>query len=71
MIRVVVSGIHYPLSMMKYFITALQRREDIELFTVGPFTGTYIPWAGGMQLPAKYVKQPDLAGSCIPPAQGM
>ena len=60
MIRIVVSGIHFPLSMMKYFIAALQRREDVELFTTGPFTGTYIPWNGGMQLPAKYAKQPDL-----------
>lgn len=58
--RIVVSGIFYPLSMMSYFIRALQRREDVELFTVGPFTGDYIPWNGGMHLPMRYVHTPSL-----------
>lgn len=60
-IKVVLSGIFYPLAMLTYFWRALERREDVELFTVGPFTGTYIPWASGMHISAKYVRQPDLA----------
>jgi len=62
-IRVLVVGLHYPLSMMLYFIRALQRRNDVELITAGPFTGTYIPWSdaqhpSGMHLPAKYLYTP-------------
>lgn len=60
-IKVVISGIHYPLSMMKYFIRAFQRRKDVELFTVGPYTGDFIPWAGGMRIPNKYIESPDVA----------
>jgi hypothetical protein len=36
----------------------LERRDDIELITVGPYTGTYIPWNGGMTLLPKYDKPP-------------
>ena len=57
-LKVVVSGIHYPLSMMTYFIRALQRRPDIDLVTVGPFTNTFIPWNNGMHLPVRYVHKP-------------
>ena len=59
--KVVISGIFYPMTMMEYFIRAFDRREDVELFLVGPYTETWIPWAGGMNLPAKYVRTPDLA----------
>jgi len=61
MIKVAVSGIHYPLSMMKYFIRALQRRDDVELVTVGPFTGNKIPWSGGLTISQKYVETPKIA----------
>lgn len=61
MIKVVISGIHYPMSMMLYFIRAFQRREDVELYTVGPFTNDWIPWMGGMRVPRKYINYPDLA----------
>lgn len=57
-IKVVCSSIWYPLSMSRYFERALERRDDVELITVGPHTGTYIPWRGGMHLPAKYGKSP-------------
>lgn len=60
MIRVCLSFIHYPMAIARYFESALRRRSDVELFTVGPYSGTWIPWAGGMQLPAKYAKAPDL-----------
>ena len=59
-IKVVVSGIHYPVTMMGYFIRALERRDDVELLTVGPFTGDWIPWEYGMRVPLKYVKTPDI-----------
>lgn len=59
-IKVVVSGIFYPLAMMHYFIRAFQRREDVELWTVGPFTGDWIPWNGGMRLPQRYLFTPNL-----------
>jgi hypothetical protein len=55
---VVVSGTFYPLTMMHYFIFALKRRPDVELITVGPYTGTWIPWKGGMHLPQQYATPP-------------
>lgn len=60
MIKIVLSGIFYPLAMLRYFEAALKRRDDIELFAVGPYTGAWIPWNGGMNLPAKYAKPPNL-----------
>ena len=51
-------GIHYPLSMMRYMIEALEDRDDVDLWTYGPFTGNNIPWNGGMQLDQRYVKTP-------------
>lgn len=59
--KIVLSGIYYPLAILRYFEAALKRRDDIELFTVGPFTGTRIPWNGGMNLLPKYAKLVDLA----------
>lgn len=46
--------------MAHYFLRALQRRDDIELKTVGSFSGNYIPWRGGMTVPQKYVYTPDV-----------
>ena len=57
--KIIVSGLFYPVTMMGYFIRALERRDDVELFLVGPYTGDWIPWNGGMRLPFKYVKTPD------------
>lgn len=59
--KVVLSGIFYPMAILRYFEAALKRREDVELFTVGPYTGTWIPWNNGMDLPQKYAKTPDFA----------
>ena len=66
--RIVVSYLAYPLSMATYFIRALQRRDDVELFRVAPFTGTWIPWSKpgqdprlGMNLPSKYLDPPEIA----------
>ena len=57
-IKVALVGIYFPLAMLRYFERALERRDDIELVTVGPFTGNWIPWNGGMNLLPKYFKSP-------------
>lgn len=58
--RVVLSGLFFPMAILRFFEAALKRRADIELFTVGPYSGTWIPWNSGMNLLPKYAKQPDL-----------
>lgn len=58
--RVVLSSLWYPMSISRFYEAALRRRDDVELFTVGPYSGTWIPWAGGMNLLPKYAIQPDL-----------
>jgi len=60
MLKIAVSGIHYPLSMMTWFIRALQRREDVELITVGPYTEDWIPWNYGMRISRKYIHCPTI-----------
>lgn len=59
--NVVLTGIFYPMAILRYFERALVRRDDVSLFTAGPYTGTWIPWNGGMNLPSKYAGAPDLA----------
>lgn len=51
----------FPLSMSRYFERAFQRRDDVDLVTVGPYTGQWIPWMTGMNLPIKYAKSPVVA----------
>ena len=58
--RVVLSGLFYPVAIMRYFESALENRDDVELITVGPYTENWIPWAGGMTLPEKYAKSPTI-----------
>ena len=58
--KIVLSGIYYPVAILRYFEAALRRRTDVELFTVGPYTGNKIPWNGGVVLPEKYARRPDL-----------
>jgi len=58
--RVVVSGIFYPMAILRYFEAAFQRRQDIELVTMGIYTGRKIPWGGGMLLAERYAKPPDI-----------
>lgn len=57
----------YPLAMGTYFVRALRRRPDVDLKVVGPYSGSFIPWLGGMHLPVKYVLAPDIPLS-YPPA---
>lgn len=59
-IKVLLSYIVYPLAMATYFKKALQHREDVDLKVVGPYTGAFIPWQGGMTLPTKYALPPDI-----------
>lgn len=68
-IKVVLSGIFYPMAILRYFEAALRRRSDVELTTAGMYTGRRIPWDGGMLLSADYAKSPDIRmpqGSSIP-----
>lgn len=61
--RVVCSFIHYPVAIGRYYQFALQRLAAtgaIELKTAGPYTGAWIPWAGGINLPVTYAKPPDI-----------
>lgn len=61
MIKVALGCLHFPLTMASYFMRAFKRREDVELWTFGPFTNNFIPWNYGMTLPQKYVVTPDFA----------
>ena len=59
-LKVLLLNKFWPLTMGHYFMRALQRRDDIELKTVGQFSGSYIGWKGGMRVPEKYVYTPDI-----------
>lgn len=50
----------YPFALASYFRRALERREDVELYTCGEFFGQEIPWNGGMTIPMKYPNHVDL-----------
>ncbi len=45
----------YPLAIASYYRRALERRNDIDLVTVGEFFGQSIPWSSGMTIPMKYL----------------
>lgn len=59
-IKVLLFSIHYPFAIKNYFENAFRRRNDIDLLTCGPFTGAWTPWMGGMDLPQKYVRTPNI-----------
>lgn len=59
-LKVLLLYIVYPLAMGTYFKRALERRTDIDLKVVGPYSGTYIPWLGGMTVSPKYAIPPDV-----------
>lgn len=57
-IRIAFGGIFYPLWMGRYMLEALLRREDVEVWSYGPFTNDWIPWGGGMHIAHKYIRTP-------------
>lgn len=59
-IKILCLSLWYPLSMSRYFEDALRHNENIDLKTVGVFTGDWIPWMGGMNLKGKYAKSVDI-----------
>lgn len=59
-IKILCLSIWYPLSMSRYFEKAFRHHPNVDLKTTGPFTGSWIPWQGGMNLPEKYAIPPDL-----------
>lgn len=69
--KIAFTMIHYPVAMGRYFLEALLRRSDVEVWTAGPFTGRYIPWGGGMHLPPNYVRPPDFPMPCTAGAPPM
>ncbi len=60
MLKVLLLYIAYPLAMGTYFRRALERRTDVDLKVTGVYTGSWIPWMGGMELPQKYAKPIDI-----------
>jgi hypothetical protein len=60
-IKVLLFFTHYPLALARYFENALRLIESVELKTVGVYTGAWIPWQGGINLPMKYAKPPDVS----------
>jgi len=60
MINVVLSGIFYPVAILRYFERALRRNPNIDLKTMGPWTGRWIPWSGGMLLDEGIGTPPDV-----------
>ena len=63
-LTVCISGLIYPVTMMRFFWEALEKRDDCKVFSIGPFFGNFIPWPNdqgtpGRFLPDKYTKVPD------------
>lgn len=58
-IKVLLFYLAYPMAIGTYFRKALEHREDIDLKITGIYTGRWIPWNGGMELPEKYAKPID------------
>lgn len=58
-IRIVITYIAYPVAMARYIHEALIALPSVEVWSAGPFTGPWIPWGGGMNLPPKYLLKPD------------
>lgn len=59
-VKVLLNSIWYPMAIARYWERAFRSREDVELMTVGSFTGNWIPWKGGMTVPQRYAISPDI-----------
>jgi len=59
-LKVLLHSLFYPMAIAAYYRRALEQRDDIDLKVTGVYTGNFIPWKGGMNLPQKYVSPPDI-----------
>lgn len=59
-IKVLCLSLWYPLSMSRYFEKAFRHREDVDFLACGVYTGSWIPWLGGMNVDEKYAIPPDI-----------
>ncbi len=59
-IKILLLYIVYPMAIATYFKKALEHRDDVDLIVCGPYTGNWIPWNHGMNLPEKYAIPPDV-----------
>lgn len=59
--RILLAYKAFPFCIASYYRHVLEKMPDVELFTVGEYTGDFIPWGNGMRLHAKYVKSVDIA----------
>ncbi len=57
-LKVILSGLIYPVTMLRFFWEELERRENIELSVVGPYFDDWIPWHNGITISKLYVKTP-------------
>lgn len=48
------------MAILRFYEAALRRRDDVELYTAGPYSGAWIPWSGGVNLLPKYAAAPNL-----------
>lgn len=67
MLNVVLTGIFYPIAILRYIEQAFARRDDVRLIRVGPYTGNWVPWpnltnpqVAGVTLPQKYAVEPEV-----------
>lgn len=58
-LKIAFTYLAYPVAMSRYMLDALQRRDDVEILSCGPFSNTWIPWKSGIFLPTTYIKKPD------------
>lgn len=56
--RILILSLHFPVTIARYFENAFRRRGDVEVVTVGPYTGNWIPWKGGIHLKESYANPP-------------
>ena len=48
------------MAIARYIERAFKRRNDLNVYTVGPYTHNWMPWNGGMYLPERYASPPDV-----------
>ena len=59
--KILFSSIFFPLFMGRYFLESLLQRNDVDLISVGPFTGNWIPWKGGMNVSSHHIIPPTIS----------